>query len=67
MKVIDDHIKEINKEDYQDPIDRRLTIASMDAFMDTIMAKRKDLITELYNTSAVELRLGDDSIFFALR
>lgn len=53
--VIENHIKEINKADYQEPVDRKLLIAEIDAYMDITMEKRTTKLKEIYMTPAVEL------------
>jgi hypothetical protein len=53
--VIEEHIKEINKAEYQDPVDRKLQIAALDAYMDIVLDKRMTMIKDLYSISAAEL------------
>ena len=55
QSTIEQHIREINKADYQEPLDRKLLIAEIDAFMDTTLGKRSEMVKVLYTTPAIEL------------
>jgi hypothetical protein len=54
-EAIENHIKDINKADYQEPIDRKLQIAAIDAYMDITIEKRMVMIKDLYSIPAAHL------------